>query len=181
MINKNKIIDSWLVLQIRDGNKKAVALLVKRWHKKLCRHAFWYTKDLETSKDVVQDCWPIIIKKLGSLKDGSSFGSWALSIVTRKSIDLLRKNKRELKNLAAYYDNNSFTIDDNNSNENESLKKDLRASIKKLPKQSQQVLSLFYIEELSIRQIGKILNVPDGTIKSRLFAAREKLKTILKQ
>ena len=180
MINKNKIVDSWLVLQTRSGNNKALALLVKRWHKKLCRQAYWYTKDLDISKDVVQDCWPIIIKKIDSLKDDSSFGSWALSIVTRKSIDLLRKNNREIKNLEEYYDHNSITNTDNNFDTNENLEETLKKSIKKLPEQSQIVLNLFYLEELSIVQISKILDVPIGTIKSRLFNAREKLKLILK-
>ncbi len=181
MTNKNKIVDSWLVLQTRSGNNKAMALLVKRWHKKLCRQAYWYTKDLDTSKDVVQDCWPVIIKKIGSLKDDLSFGSWALSIVTRKSIDLLRKNNREIKNLEEYYDNNSITLNDNNFDAHENLEETLKKAIKKLPERSRIVLNLFYLEEISIMQVSKILNVPEGTIKSRLFNAREKLKTILKQ
>lgn len=181
MTNKNKIVDSWLVMQTRTGNKKAMALLVKRWHKKLCRQAYWYTKDLDTSKDIVQDCWPIIIKRIDSLKDGTSFGSWALSIVTRKSIDLLRKNNREVKSLEEYYENRSITTYDGDFNNNESLKKALRVAIKKLSNQSQQILNLFYLEEFSIVAISEILKVPVGTVKSRLFNAREKLKTILKQ
>lgn len=180
MINKNKIVDSWLVMQTRNGNRGAMSLLVKRWHKKLCRHAYWYTKDPDIAQDIVQDCWPIIIKKIDNLKDAGSFGSWALSIVTRKAIDLLRKKNRELKNLEEYYDNNSIITYDSNINDSEGLKKAINEAIKKLPGQSQQVLNLFYQEELSMVTISEILNVPVGTIKSRLFNAREKLKTILK-
>ncbi len=179
MTNKDKIIDSWLVIQSKAGNKKSLALLVKRWHKKLCRHAFWYTKDIDAAKDIVQDCWPIIIKKINSLNDNNSFGSWALSIVTRRAIDFLRKKKRENKNLEAYFDNTLIITSESNFNDTEDLKKELRISIKKLSTQSQQILNLFYMEEMTLREIGKIVDLPIGTIKSRLFNAREKLKTII--
>lgn len=180
MINKDKSIDSWLVLQTRTGNKKALGLLVKRWHKKLCKQAYWYTKDKDLAKDIVQDCWSIIIMKIGGLKDNSSFGSWALSIVTRKSIDSLRKNQREFNNLEWYYDNNSITYNETNFDDSsENLIGKLRTSINELPAQNQIVLHLFYLEELSIKQISEVLALPEGTIKSRLFNAREKLKKVL--
>ena len=181
MINKNKIIDSWLVIRARDGDNKALTLLVKRWNKKLCRHANWYTKDIDYAKDVVQDCWPIIIKKLNSLRDASSFGSWALSIVTRKSLDVLRKNKRELRRKEAYIHHNASTINDTTIHTNENLKVTLKMGIELLPQQSKIVLHLYYMEDLSIKQISEILDVPKGTVKSRLFNAREKLKVIFKQ
>ena len=56
----------------------------------------------------------------------------------------------------------------------------LRSSIRDLPKKQQQILNLFYLEEFSIKQVSEILNISTGTVKSRLFTAREKLKTILK-
>jgi RNA polymerase sigma factor (sigma-70 family) len=176
MIHKDKSIDSWLVLQTRAGNKKALRLLVKRWYKKLYKQACWYTKDMDVAKDIVQDCWTIIIKKIDGLKDNASFGSWALSIVTRKSIDSLRKEQREFNNLERYYDSNSRTHHNTNFDDSsENLIGKLRASIKELPVQNQVVLHLFYLEELSIRQISDVLILPEGTVKSRLYNAREKL------
>ena len=180
MTNTDKILDSWLVLQCQTGNKKATGLLVKRWHKKLCKQSYWYTKDMDMAKDIVQECWSIIINKIHILKDTNSFGSWALSIVTRKTIDKLRKHQREFKNLENYYDTATNTINDNNDDNTENVLVILRKSIKKLPEQQQAVLHLFYLEELTIKEISKIMQLPLGTIKSRLFNAREKLKIILK-
>lgn len=182
MISKDKSIDSLLVLQIRAGNRKALGLLVKRWHKKLCKHAYWYTKDRELAKDVVQDCWTVIVKKIDGLRDGASFGSWALSIVTRKTIDILRKDKRERNSLQKYHRDQAilrFEVapDDTPKNSLECM----RASIKELPVQHQMILHLFYLEDLSIRQISDVLLLPQGTVKSRLFTAREKLKLIVKK
>lgn len=179
MTNTNKIFDSLLVLQCQSGDRKAAAILVKRWHVKLCKQAYWYTNDMENSKDIAQDSWGVILQKIGNLKDPNSFGSWALTIVTRNAINWLRKHKKEVEVLNEYhYDHkNSTTSYDYNDSDASKL---LKASIKKLSYNQQLVLHLFYIEEYSIKQISDIVNVSTGTIKSRLFTARENLKLILK-
>ncbi|MEW7292771.1 RNA polymerase sigma factor [Aquimarina sp. 2304DJ70-9] len=179
MTTTDKIFDSLLVMQCQSGNRKAMALLVKRWHPRLCKQAYWYTNNIEASKDVVQDSWSKILLKIHNLKDPNSFGSWALTIVTRNAIDWQRKHKKELVNLNSYHkENHRSTIDHDT---NELVVVQLRKSIKELPKTQQIVLNLFYIEEYSIKQISEIMNVSTGTIKSRLFNAREKLKLILKK
>jgi RNA polymerase sigma-70 factor (ECF subfamily) len=178
MIHKDKIVDSLLVLECQSGNNKATSIIVKRWHKKLCKHSYWYTKDLETSRDIVQDSWSVIINKINYLKDPNSFGSWALSIVTRKTIDWLRKHKREIKNQEQYYDTYTPITNDLDNTENALVL--IKRSIKTLPEHQQVILHLFYLEEFSIKQISDILSLPIGTVKSRIFTAREKLKSIIK-
>ncbi|WP_299219342.1 RNA polymerase sigma factor [uncultured Aquimarina sp.] len=181
MTNTNKTFDSLLVLQCQSGNKKAAAILVKRWHEKLCKQAYWYSKDVEASKDIAQDSWSTILIKIHNLKDPNSFGSWALTIVTRKSYDWLRKNKKELKSIDSYSENlYQDPIDDDTSGKDDSIMIVLKKAIKTLPNDQQMVLHLFYLEGYSVKQIGKIANISTGTVKSRLFTAREKLKLILK-
>ncbi|MBW1296798.1 RNA polymerase sigma factor [Aquimarina litoralis] len=181
MINTNKTFDSLLVLQCQSGNKKAAAILVKRWHVKLCKHANWYVKDEHFSKDIVQDCWNIIFLKISKLKNTNSFGSWALSIVTRKSIDWLRKNKKEKELLDTYKKRlDHVSVIDETIDETEVIKVLLKKAINMLPEQQKMVLNLFYKEEYSIKEISDIIGISKGTVKSRLFTAREKLKLILK-
>ena len=172
----NKIFDALLVLQYQSGDKKALGMLVKRHHNRFCSHANWYLSDLDASKDVVQDCWGIIMNKLSNLRDPNSFSSWAMRIVTRKSIDNLRQNKTKREKLRQYqYTNLEVTYNEENT---EIIK--LRQAIKSLPNVQQIVLRLFYTQEYSLIEIGHILDISVGTVKSRLFHAREKLKTILK-
>ena len=178
MGDTNKIFDALLVLQYQSGNKKAFSLLVKRYHLKMCKHAYWYLHDLDISQDIVQESWGIIYKKMGNLRDANSFGSWAMRIVTRKSLDYLNKAKREwvvLKEIA--HDNTEDDAEDHKA----PLLLKLRKAIKSLPEDHAQVLRLFYIEDYSIKEIGSILELATGTVKSRLYHAREKLKTIVKQ
>ena len=96
MEKPENILDSWLVLDYRSGNNKALALLVKRWHAKFCRQAYWYTKDIHQAKDIAQESWTIIMKNITKLEDTNKFGSWAMTIVNRKAVDWLRVQKKKL-------------------------------------------------------------------------------------
>lgn len=177
-MNPNKIFDALLVLQYQSGDKKALGLLVKRHHTKLCRHSYWYTHDLDAAKDIVQDSWSIIITKLGSIRDPNAFGSWAMRIVTRKSLDFLSRNKNDREKLAGYR-NTPYDLDPEEDRESDLIR--LENAIKLLPNDQQVVLRLFYTEEYSLKEISTILEISIGTVKSRLFHAREKLKAILKK
>lgn len=178
MKNTSKIFDGLLVLEYQSGNKKALSLLVNKHHHQLCKQSFWYTKNAEASKDIVQDCWSIIMKKLGNLKDPNSFRSWATKIVIRKSLDAIKKDKKTLLTKESYYVD---VVVDGSEVDKESQFYKLTQAIKELPLNQQTVLKLFYIEEYSLNEICEIMEVSIGTIKSRLFHAREKLKTILKK
>jgi len=150
---------------------------VNRYNLKMCNHAYWLIYDKDVAKDIVQDSWGIIIKKLPYLKKPNSFGSWAMQIVIRKSMDYLNKNNKDREKLREYY--NQPRADSALDHKEADLVKVYEA-IKQLPHDQQVVLRLFYLEEYSLREISEILEKSEGTIKSRLFHAREKLKTILK-
>lgn len=178
MKKASRIFDGLLVLRFRAGESKALGILVKKYHGKLVRHACWYTGDLESAKDIVQDCWQNITLKIGQLDDPDKFGSWAMTIVRRKALDYrsgLKVNRNEQKQMMV--ETASATTDE------ETIKsgqiEQLRAAIKRLPKDQQEVLRLFYIETQSLIEIGCILEIPVGTVKSRLYHAREKLKSLL--
>ncbi|EAR00920.1 RNA polymerase sigma factor [Maribacter sp. HTCC2170] len=176
-MTSNKIFDALLVLQYQSGDKKALETLVKRHHKRFCSHAYWYLRDMDASKDVVQDCWAIIINKLVKLRDPNSFSSWAMRIITRKSLDFINQNKNKRERLKQFERNNQ---EENKDEERRTEMDKLKYAIKSLPDNQQIVLRLFYTQEYSLKEIGGILEVSVGTVKSRLFHAREKLKTILK-
>ena len=82
--------------------------------------SLFYTKDIDISKDIAQDSWSVIIKKIHSLKEPNNFGAWALTITNRKAIDWLRKHKVNKEKLHAYYENSKVNydteIDSNNIN-----------------------------------------------------------------
>ena len=179
MQKPDDILDSNLVLDYQAGNKKALALLVRRWHKQFCIKAFFVVKDADEAKDIAQDCWRTIIDKLGSLKDPNNFSGWAMRIVYTKSIDVLRKKQNERKGKDDYKKGTSFDYEP--YSERAQLKKELYNAILELPEEQRHVIQLFYLNEYSLKEIAELLNIKAGTVKSRLFHAREKLKITLKK
>lgn len=177
MNNPSKIFDGVLVLEYRAGSKKALGVLVQKYHLKLCKHACYYTHDLEAAKDVVQDSWSIILRKLHTLKEPNQFGSWAYRIVTRKALNFVNQSRYKTAN----FNQNTDVIEMNEPKvkADEQIEK-LNSAILFLPKNQQIVLGLFYTEGYSLFEIAGILEIAVGTVKSRLFHAREKLKTNLK-
>lgn len=178
MENRSKIFDGLLVLQVQAGNKNAMNRLIKRYHLKLCHHAMFYSHDMAASQDIVQDSWSIIMKKLNTLRDPNSFGSWAFKIVTRKALDYTNRmayERDKLQHLRIF----SLTADEVKTKERHLNQ--LQEAIGTLPANQQIVLRLFYTAEFSLDEIAGILEISSGTVKSRLYHAREKLKTILKK
>lgn len=188
MNKSEKIFDGLLVLQCNAGDKKALGLLVKRWHSKLCNQAFWFVKDTDIAKDVVQESWTVIMKKIKTIQEPNDFGSWASKIVLRKSIDYLRKSKKEDFKLKQFQEIqlDSFTIEHSEYIDYSTISNTFTTSemvmncIYDLPEQQQVVVRLFYIQEYSLKEIADILSISKGTVKSRLYYAREKLKLIIK-
>lgn len=177
MKDTKKIFDGLLVLEHQNGNKKAFGILVGKHHKDFCRYALWYTKDEQLSQDIVQECWTVIIRKLGTLKNPNSFKSWALRIIIRKSQDQMNKLARKRKFMKEY-NAHQFVETDPEESKSEEIKQ-LRTAIKKLSFDQQMVVRLFYTEEYSLKEISNILDISEGTVKSRLYHSREKLKSIL--
>ena len=176
----DKIKDAQLVEAYKAGDTNALNALVKRWHIAFCKKAYWIVKDADLSKDIAQETWRIVIDKIDHLKDVGSFGSWALRIVCTKSFDALRVQSRK-QSKEYELSKNQPTAAEEVEVEEEALKRLLLKAITQLSKQQQLVIRLFYTEEYSLKDISKTLNISVGTVKSRLFHAREKLKLILKQ
>ena len=172
--------DADLIMKYLSEDKLALPILVKRWHIKFCKLAFWIVKDADAAKDIAQESWITIIGNLNSLKEPGKFKSWSISIVNRKSIDWIRRKNREKSKLKKVF---SERLVPNYSEKKDTYLKlniALSKAIVQLPIKQQIVIKLFYLESYSLKQISKILDISIGTTKSRLFHAREKLKLILK-
>lgn len=180
MKKTHKSVDGELVKQYQSGIDKALPILVKRWHKQFCIKAYWLIKDADVAKDIAQESWKTIINKVKYLKDPNSFGSWAMRIVYTKSLDWIRENNVNRLRLNGYQYEQSKIESETIDHEND-VKAKLLESVKLLPENQQTVIRLFYVESYSVKEISVLLAKPCGTVKSRLFYARETLKRKLKE
>ena len=178
-MSKGDPSDKYLIEQYIAGDKSTLPILGSRWHKVFCQKAYWILKNKDLSKDVAQECWIIIIHKLHTLKNTESFKSWALRIVYTKAIDALKKHTKERHKLNEIEQN--LNVESDASIDKSEIKTKLLKAIRDLSEDKQDIIRLFYVEEYSIKEIGAFLEIPIGTVKSRLFKAREKLKSSIKK
>ncbi|MFY0607214.1 MAG: RNA polymerase sigma factor [Cyclobacteriaceae bacterium] len=179
MRDSNQIFDELLVLNAQDGDGRAFEMLISRWAKKVHQQIFWMTRDHELANDLSQDCWIAVSKTLRKLSDPNKFGSWVLRIAHNKTMDHLRKRQNKIRLEPILASTESPEI--NEENDREVMFKSLNIGLGQLDELHKSVIKMYYLNSLSVIQISEVLKIPTGTVKSRLFKAREKLKEIIQQ
>ena len=175
MASSQQIFDDLLVLNAQKGDRNAFDLLFKRWHPKLVRQIEWRVHDVEVAQDLAQECWITIAKKIVNLRGHQSFGAWATRIANNKAVDWLRRNQVRQQKIKTHQE--EYLPDD--PEEKELLLRQMEVGFRQLENEQKMILRLHYLEQLSLKEIARVLNMPTGTVKSRLFRARENLKKII--
>jgi len=172
-----RALDEFLVASARTGDRKAFALLVRRWNGKLLAHAWRLLGDAEGAKDAVQEGWAEIVRGLPGLSDTAAFPAWAFRIVSRRCarlIDRLRRERRLSQVLGGEPQAASY------EEKGEGMEAErVRRAMAALPVGQRAAIALFHLEELSVAEVAVALDVPVGTVKTRLMNARRKLRAAL--
>jgi RNA polymerase sigma-70 factor (ECF subfamily) len=169
--------DEYLVVRSQLGDAEAFGCLVRRWHAKLLRHARLFTRDGQAAEDVVQESWIAIVRGLGSLLDPARFRAWSLRIVANKARDWVRREEARRRAIRGFEAAGPPGDDKSPS----SLIDRVRKGIAELEPTHRCILAWFYLDEMTVTEIAEALDVPAGTVKSRLFYARRALITSLKE
>lgn len=166
-------LDDYLVLLAQGGSQEAFARLAARWTPKLLVFAARSLGGTEAAQDVVQNTWEAVVRGLSRLDDPARFRAWLFAIAARKCADALRGKYRG----ARIADGAAAMMTEATSPESESnARLDIAAALKRLPQEQRIVVSLFFGEEMNVAEIAAITGAPEGTVKSRLFAARKTLR-----
>ena len=171
--------DFTLVKRFVDGHESAFNQLVVR-HKDMVRSIIYVTVNhSDYIDDIAQDVFVKIYKNLKHFRYESQFSTWVYRITINKCKDHLRKLKirRMFLPIPDNFEKADIT---NNHTETANTNKIVRNAIAKLPEKLKIPLLLKDIEGFSYQEIADSVQCEIGTVKSRIFRAREKLKTILK-
>ena len=173
---KDRIFDEYLVASAKAGNRKAFAMLVERWQGKLVAHAWRLTGDVEAARDAAQAAWVEIVRGLHRLRDDRAFSAWAYRLVSRKCAKQIHGaiRRRGLDSALAVEPEPELPGPDAAVDA-----KRLRSAIAVLPPDQRAAIALFYLEEMSVAEVAVALDVPAGTVKTRLMHARCKLRLAL--
>ena len=170
---KEKALDGFLVASARVGDRRAFELLAERWDPKLRAHATRLLGDHEQAREAVQDSWAEIVRGLERLRDDAAFPAWAYRIVSRRCAKSIARAQRQRQLAEAL-----ATVPPARVAEATDFER-LRAAVRALPPEQRAAVALFYFEDLSIADTAIALDVPAGTVKTRLMHARRKLRDTL--
>jgi RNA polymerase sigma factor (sigma-70 family) len=172
-----------LVLEAQLGDVAAFGELLRSWLPVMTRHAYRLTGDRDGAADVTQEACLAITRGLRRLDDPARFESWTLRIVTNKAADWVRRRQRQRRLQESLESREprppaSDLHSRGETSEAERLELIQRA-LAQLPHEMRAVISLHYGEGLSVANMALALDVPPGTVKSRLHHARRRLRELV--
>lgn len=172
------LTDESLLARHRQGDRRAFALLVKRYERELFHFLFRFLGERGAAEDVFQDAFLQLHRSADSFESGRSFRPWLFTIAANKARDTLRNRQRRVQttNLSHADAELIDLIASGGKLPTEELElKELRDQVQQtmnaMPQALREVLLLNYFHGFSYKEISEMLKVPLGTVKSRLHSA----------
>ncbi len=179
--------DEQLMSLFQSGDENAYIELVNRYKNKLINFIFNYLGDIESSEDVVQETMIKLYQKKHYYKEIAKFSTWLYTISKNLANTELRKRKQRKTTFLSqfskddkFYELPSKDPEVGQEIQTEIVNKIIRAAVNKLSEKFKIVIVLRDIQGLSYEDISEIINVPIGTVKSRINRARLNLQVELK-
>ena len=187
--SQNRFIysDEQLMSLFQGGDENAYIELVDRYKDKLINFIFNYLGDLESSEDVVQETMIKLYQKKHYYKEIAKFSTWLYTIAKNLANTELRKRKQRKTTLLSQFskDDKTYELASNDPEPGHEIQTDIvnkiiRDAVDQLSEKFKIVIVLRDIQGLSYEDISEIINVPIGTVKSRINRARLQLQVELK-
>ena len=182
-----------LIKACQEGDPSSFNMLVWRWEKPLYNFIYKYVGNATLAEDLVQDTFIRVLKSIKRYTHQGSFSTWLYRIAVNLCKDHLKRKRLPMVSLHDYYttgsgekiyvqdrvaDQKARTDDDLKAEEREELVRRLLAG---LPEEQRIVILLKEYQELTFREISEVLDVPEGTVKSRLYHALKAMKENLER
>ena len=177
MISKTRALEEYLVTEARAGDRRALADLVRLRGPRLLVHATRLLEDRDAARDAVQEAWVEIVRGLPRLRDAAAFPVWATRIVSRRCAATIRTRQKGRAIVEGLRPLTPDLADD--PAEAGDTNRALHRAIAALPAEQAATIALFYLEDMRLAEVATALDIPLGTVKSRLSNARAALRTIL--
>jgi RNA polymerase sigma-70 factor (ECF subfamily) len=187
--------DLTLVKRVRSGDQRAFKLLVERYQRKAYAVALGMLKDKEEAMDVSQEAFVKVYKYLDHFKGDASFYTWLYRITVNICIDIIRKRAGAGGEAVEFDETMPMDVSEANigalgsrlgtNPQKSALRRELAEKIQEalaaVPEKHRAILLLREIEGMSYEDLSRTLDIPKGTVMSRLFHARAKVQKILSQ
>ncbi len=176
MESKNRAPYEWLALRCQSGEKGAFEDLIAAMERPLLYYAASLAGNTDSALDVLQDVWIKAFRSIRKLKDPGALRPWLYSITHGIAVDRIRKNySREQAEKVQYED---FQEAEEPSFAEEDAAR-VHAALDQISLLHREVLVLHFLEDLSLKEIAKVVGCSEGTVKSRIHYAKRQMKQIL--
>lgn len=180
--------DLSLVQRAQKGDKTAFDLLVRKYQHRIAAVVSRFVRDYAECQDVVQDSFIKAYKSLPGFRGESQFYTWMYRIAVNTAKNHLASQKRRPSGSVDLEDaehiEGGIYMQDNDTPEHELLREELAQVVSKalaqLPEEIRQAITLREMEGLSYEEIAEVMNSPVGTVRSRIFRAREAIDARLR-
>ena len=187
--------DHTLVQRARSGDERAFRLLVERYQKKVYAVALAMVKDREEAMDVVQEAFVKVHRSLESFKADATFYTWLYRITVNVCIDVIRRRGAMRSDSVEFDERIGHDLAEANlgavssqlgSNPEKSvlqheLGQKIQEALEQIPEKHRAILLLRELDGLSYEELSQVLEIPKGTVMSRLFHARAKVQKLLSE
>lgn len=176
-----------LIGLIQSGDRQAFNELVEIYQTKVIHISYGMLSDYEDACDAAQEVFVKVYRSIGNFRGDSSLSTWIYRIAKNVCMDFLRKRKEPSLSIDEEKDDGpKLEIEDNSKSpeqiaEKNEISRMVWSAVEKLDDKSRMIITMFDFEGLSYDEISAALEVPVGTVKSRLNRAREKLKKLLSE
>jgi RNA polymerase sigma-70 factor (ECF subfamily) len=176
--SSREIYDELLATRCRRRDVAAWDELVDRWNDRLMYYLRRLIDNEHDATNALQDVWLQAFRGLRSLRDSSRLAPWLYTIARRTAMNHFRSKFARRETLTAeVIENETIEVPDEHLNlENAEL---VHFGLNRLGLHEREVLTLCFLDDLTINEIAALLEIPAGTVKSRLFKARRDLRRIL--
>lgn len=181
-----EIQDQEIIRQVLQGKQEAYGLLVSRYQQYVFTLVLRYIPGREEAEEVAQDVFLKAYRSLADFRGQSKFSTWLYTIVNTSCISVLRKKKDETmyveeEKMQLLGERFASAERASDYSESKSRKLMMEKALAQLTEVDAQIISLFYQQEQTLEETGKILGLTSNHVKVRLFRARQKLKNILQE
>ncbi|MCW9037528.1 RNA polymerase sigma factor [Altibacter sp.] len=180
----NLTTDQYYIEKTMQGDTQAFGVLVERYQEFIYTITLRMVKNREEAEEVAQDSFIKAFESLASFRGESKFSSWLYSIAYRKALDRLRQQQRKrTTQLVEEATEGDAVLVENALHYLEAKERSeiIQEAIMKLPEEEAAIITFYYFEAQSVKEIAAITSLTEDNVKIKLFRSRKKLYTLLKQ
>jgi len=178
-MNTENLKDEEVIIEIQNGKNDLYSFIIDRYQEKISRYINYLIKDKDKSADAIQETFIKAFVNIQSFNTKQKFSSWIYRIAHNEALNEIKKYKRETK-----IDEELFELGEDETIEKDFEQNEAKEMIQKclndIPIKYSEPITLYYIEERSYEEISDILQIPMGTVATRINRAKKLMIKICK-